>query len=85
MRYLFAVLALTAVGAGLLGLREKQHTHRHAMATIHAQLRDDREQIKDLKIRIAELNNPDALRETIRRLNLNYEPISNTTQPRAPR
>jgi len=76
MRYLFAVLALTAIGAGLLGLRQQQHVHLHAMATMHADLRNDREAVKDLKIRIAELDNPDALRETIRRLNLQYEPIN---------
>lgn len=76
LRYVIAVTALTAIGAGLLGLRQQQHNHLHAIAAMHAQMRDDREAVKDLKVRIAQRDNPDALRETIRRLNLQYEPIS---------
>lgn len=74
-RFLFVVIALAAVGAGMLGLRQQQLTHKHAIAVQHGQMRDHRTDIKDLQIRIEFLKEPAQLREAIRQLDLPLEPI----------
>ena len=52
-RYLAVVLLMSAVGAGLLGMRQQQLNDKHAIAEHHAAMKQDREQIKDLQVRIA--------------------------------
>lgn len=74
-RFLFVVIALAAVGAGMLGLRQQQLAHMHAIAVQHSQMRQHREAIKDLQVRIEFLKEPAQLREAIRRLELPLEPI----------
>lgn len=81
LRYLAVVVLLSAVGAGLLGLRQQQLNDKHAMAESHAQMKDAREQIKDLQVRIAKMTRPEALNEAIERAQLQVEPIS--TRPAA--
>lgn len=76
LRYLAVVALLSAVGAGLLGLRQQQLNDKHAMAVSHAQMKDAREHIKDLQVRIAKMTRPEALREAIERVDLSVEPIS---------
>lgn len=76
LRYLAVVVLLSAVGAGLLGMRQQQLNDKHAIAEDHAQMKRDREQIKDLQVRIARLTTPEALRETIDRAGLTLEPIA---------
>ena len=76
LRYLAVVTLLSAVGAGLLGLRQQQLNDKHAMAVSHAQMKDAREHIKDLQVRIAKMTRPEALREAIERVDLRVEPIS---------
>jgi len=75
MRYLMVVISLAAVGAGMLGLRQQQLAHMHAIAVMHGQMRDHREEIKDYQIRIEVMKEPDRLQEAIRRLELQLEPV----------
>lgn len=76
LRYLVVVLMLTALGAGLLGMRRQQLNDKHAIAEWHAQMKQDRETIKDLQVRIAKMTRPDALREAVHRAELRLEPIT---------
>lgn len=82
LRYLAVVILLSAVGAGLLGLRQQQLNDKHAMAVSHAQMKNAREHIKDLQVRIAKMTRPEAIREAIERVDLRVEPIS--TGPTTP-
>ena len=81
LRYLAVVVLLSAVGAGLLGLRQQQLNDKHAMAESHARMKDAREYIKDLQVRIAKMTRPEALNDAIERAKLQVEPIS--TRPAA--
>ncbi|MEM9344980.1 MAG: hypothetical protein AAGB26_00040 [Planctomycetota bacterium] len=76
LRYLAVVVLLSAVGAGLLGLRQQQLNDKHAMAASHAEMKDFREHIKDLQVRIAKMARPEALKQAIERTELMVEPIS---------
>ena len=76
LRYLAVVVLLSAVGAGLLGLRQQQLNDKHAMAQSHAEMKEAREHIKDLQVRIAKMTRPEALNEAIERVQLRVEPIS---------
>lgn len=76
LRYLAVVVLLSAVGAGLLGLRQQQLNDKHAMAQSHAEMKEAREHIKDLQVRIAKMTRPEALNEAIERAELQVEPIS---------
>lgn len=76
LRYLAVVALLSAVGAGLLGLRQQQLNDKHAMAVSHAEMKESREHIKDLQVRIAKMTRPEALNEAIERAELQVEPIS---------
>lgn len=76
LRYLAAVILLSAIGAGLLGLRQQQLNDKHSMAQSHAEMKNDRETIKDLQVRIAKLTRPEALRDAIERARLEMQPIS---------
>jgi len=82
-RYLLVVIALAAVGAGMLGLRQQQLAHMHAIAVMHGQMRDHREAIKDYQVRIEVMKQPAQLREAIDRLDLQLEPVGEEqpTQP----
>lgn len=79
LRYLAVVLLLTAIGAGLLGLRRQQLNDKHAMAESHTQLKRDRELIKDMQVRIARRTTPEALRAAIDRAGLVLEPITRSS------
>lgn len=85
LRYLAVVVLLSAVGAGLLGLRQQQLNDRHAIAVSHAEMKAARENIKDLQVRIAKMTRPEALHEAIERVELRVEPISKqpTSEPEA--
>jgi hypothetical protein len=76
LRYLAVVVLLSAVGAGLLGLRQQQLNDKHAMAVSHAEMKESREHIKDLQVRIAKMTRPEALKEAIDRTELRVEPIA---------
>lgn len=76
LRYLAVVLLLTAIGAGLLGMRQQQLNDKHAIAEHHAQMKLDREAIKDLQVRIARRTTPQALRDAIERAQLDLVPIT---------
>jgi crotonobetainyl-CoA:carnitine CoA-transferase CaiB-like acyl-CoA transferase len=76
LRYLAVVVLLSAVGAGLLGLRQQQLNDKHAMAESHARMKEAREHIKDLQVRIAKMTRPEALNEAIERADITVEPIS---------
>lgn len=76
LRYLAVVALLSAVGAGLLGLRQQQLNDKHAMAESHAEMKEGREHIKDLQVRIAKMTRPEALYEAIERAELQVEPIA---------
>jgi len=76
LRYLVVVITLTAIGAGLLGMRQQQLNDKHAIAVWHSQMREDRETIKGLQVRIAKHATPGALREAIDRNGLRLEPIA---------
>jgi hypothetical protein len=86
LRYLAVVLLLTAIGAGLLGLRQQQLGGKHAIAEHHAQMKRDREAIKDLQVRIAKQTTPEALQDAIDRARLDLEPITrqSDTNPTGP-
>ncbi len=84
LRYLTVVVLLSAVGAGLLGLRQQQLNDKHAMAVSHAEMKASRENIKDLQVRIARMTRPEALNEAIERVELGVEPISRSTPPAEP-
>lgn len=79
LRYLAVVVLLSAVGAGLLGLRQQQLNDKHAMAVSHAEMKEAREQIKDLQVRIAKMTRPEKLQEAIDRVDLRVEPIASRT------
>lgn len=81
LRYLAVVLLLTVIGTGLLGMRQQQLNDRHAIAQSHAQMRQDREKIKDLQVRIAKLAAPEALQEVIDQSGLQLEPVSRKPAP----
>lgn len=76
LRYLAVVILLSAVGAGLLGLRQQQLNDKHAMAQSHAEMKTSREHIKDLQVRIAKMTRPEALHQAIERAELQVEPIA---------
>ena len=76
LRYLAVVVLLSAVGAGVLGMRQQQLNDKHAMAEMHAEMKDAREHIKDLQVRIAKMTRPEALKDAIERTELQVEPIS---------
>lgn len=76
LRYLSVVVFVTAIGAGLLGLRQQQLNDKHAIAESHTQMKNDREAIKDLQVRIAQRTTPEALLEAIDRAGLPLEPIT---------
>ena len=76
LRYLAVVVLLSAVGAGVLGLRQRQLNDKHAMAESHAEMKEAREHIKDLQVRIAKMTRPEALKDAIDRADLQVEPIS---------
>lgn len=75
-RYLAVVLLLAAIGAGLLGMRQQQLNDKHAIAEHHGQMKSDREQIKDLQVRIARKTTPEALQQAIDQAQLQLEPIT---------
>lgn len=81
LRYLSVVVLLSAVGAGLLGLRQQQLNDKHAMAVSHAEMKDAREHIKDLQVRIAKMTRPEVLQQAIDRVDLRVEPISRRPAP----
>lgn len=81
LRYLAVVVLLSAIGAGLLGMRQQQLNDKHAIAEAHAQMKQDREAIKDLQVRIARKTTPEALEEAIERKRLNLEPITRQPAP----
>lgn len=74
LRYLTAVILLTVIGTGLLGLRRQQLNDKHAMAEVHTQMKEDRETIKDLQVRIARMTTPEALQDAIERNGMQLEP-----------
>lgn len=76
LRYLSVVVFVTAISAGLLGLRQQQLNDKHAIAESHTQMKNDREAIKDLQVRIAQRTTPEALLEAIDRAGLPLEPIT---------
>lgn len=76
LRYLAVVVLLSAVGAGLLGLRQQQLNDKHAIAKSHAEMKEAREHIKDLQVRIAKMTRPEAINEALERADLTVEPIS---------
>ncbi|MFN3165890.1 MAG: hypothetical protein ACE37H_02370 [Phycisphaeraceae bacterium] len=84
LRYLAVVLLLTAIGAGLLGLRQQQLGDKHAIAEHHAQMKRDREAIKDLQVRIAKRTTPQSLQDAVDRARLDLEPITRGPEPAAP-
>lgn len=79
LRLIFLVVGLSVIGAGLLGLRQEQMNDRHTIAATHAAMREDRDAIKDMQIRIAEQTQPEALRDAIERAELRLEPIGQTS------
>ena len=81
LRYLAVVVLLSAVGAGVLGMRQQQLNDKHAMAESHAEMKEAREHIKDLQVRIAKMTRPDALKEAIERADITAEPISSRSAP----
>ncbi len=68
------VLAATALGAGLLGLRQQRLQTMHEMAELHADMDRPRRDTWDLQIEIGEKIEPDRLREAIDRNQLVMEP-----------
>lgn len=84
LRYLAAVLTLTVIGAGLLGLRRQQLNDMHAMAELHTQMKQDRETIKDLQVRIARKTTPEALQDAIDRAGMNLVPITSSADQDTP-
>ena len=76
LRYLAVVVFLSAVGAGVLGLRQQQLNDKHATAQSHAKMKDAREHIKDLQVRIARMTRPEAMHQAIERAAMQVEPIS---------
>lgn len=83
LRYLAVVLLLSAIGAGLLGLRQQQLNDKHAVAESHTQMKLDREAIKDLQVRIAKRTTPEALQAMIEGADLRLEPITQPVQAKA--
>jgi len=75
------VVLLSAVGAGVLGMRQQQLNDKHAMAESHAEMKESREHIKDLQVRIAKMTRPNALKEAIERADITVEPLSRRPVP----
>ena len=79
-----AIIAATAIGAALLGLRQQRVQTVNRMAMLHSQMNKTRQSMWDTQVRIAEFANPTRLREAMTRAGLNVEPLFAPTPGRAP-
>lgn len=74
-----ALIAATAFGATLLGLRQQRVQTVGQMAALHAQMNRTRQEMWDTQVRIAEHASPTRLKEALQRAGLDVEPW---TRPR---
>ncbi len=74
-RLLFTIASLTVIAAALLGLRQQRLQTMHAMAQLHVRMDADRKATWDAQAQIAEGMHPAALREAVRRVGLELEPL----------
>lgn len=70
------LIAATALGAALLGLRQQRVQTVGAMAALHARMNATRQMLWDTQVRIAEASSPPRLREALQRAGLATEPIN---------
>lgn len=70
-----AILVATAIGAGLLGLRQQRVQTVNRMAMLHSQMNRTRQSMWDTQVRIAEFANPARLREAMARAGVAVEPL----------
>lgn len=75
LKLMIAVLGLALIGAALLSLQQQRLLMAHAMSDLHVQMDRDRKQTWDAQAAIAERSHPVALRESIRRVGLDLEPL----------
>ena len=75
------VLAATALGAAVLGLRQQRLQTMHEMAELHADMDRTRRETWNLQIQIGERVEPDRLREAIDRNQLVMEPSTRAAEP----
>lgn len=74
------VIAATAIGAAMLGLRQQRLATMHQMVELHRQMEHTRRSMWDTQTQIARQTRPAELRERIERANLKLEPL----MPREP-
>lgn len=79
-----AVLAITVLGAALLGLRQQRLQTMHEMAELHADMDRARRDTWNLQVEIGEKIEPDRLREAIERNQLVLEPSTRSSDSAEP-
>ena len=75
-RALAILVFATAIGIGLLALRQQRLTMMHEMALTHAQMNQSRQKMWDLQVRIADKVEPPKLAKAIQRAKLQLEPAA---------
>ena len=71
----FVIAGVGAIAAALLTLEQRQLLAAHAMADLHVQMDADRKTTWDAQAQIAEGTHPVALRDAVRRIGLELEPL----------
>src|SRR5262245_37206571 len=75
-RTLVVIVCATAIGVGLLGMRQQRLTTMHEMARLRDQMDESRKGTWDMQVRIAARMDPPKLAKAIERAKLRLEPTT---------
>ncbi len=70
------VISLTALGAGVLSLRQQEWETRHATTAMHRQMEQTRRATWEHEVKVADYLKPAALQHRIEVANLDLEPVT---------
>lgn len=74
-KLLMVLVATAATGAALLGMRSDRLAAEHDIAALHREIDRNRRAVWDAQVRIADATGPKALRETLARSEMEFEPV----------
>lgn len=74
-RLLFAVVALTAIGAGTLALRQQDRVNAREMSACHNTIHGQRVKTRTLQTQISAKTSPESIAAACKRAKLRLEPV----------
>ena len=80
LRLIFAVMALTAIGAGALAVRQQDRITVHEMSLCHNTVDRNRLETRTLQTQISGKTSPDDIASACKRAKLQLEPVKPTGQ-----